>query len=51
MSEIVSSVRPGCISVARSSFLFTRESRSDRRMCARTMTFGPKETSCNKDDH
>ncbi len=51
MSEIVSSVRPGCISVARSSFRFTRESRSDRRRCARTTISGQKETSCNNDGH
>lgn len=42
---MVSLVRPGCKRVARSSFLFRRASRSDRRMCARTTTFAPKEIS------
>ena len=49
ISEMVSSARPGCISVARSSFLLARESRSDRRMCAETITQGPKEISCSNE--
>ena len=47
MSEMVSSVRLGCDRIARSSFLLSRALRSDSRRCARTLTRGPKETSCN----
>lgn len=44
---MVSSVRPGCASVARRSFRFTSTSRSESRMCAHTVMFGPNTTSCN----
>ena len=46
---MVSSERPGCISVARSNFLFTLKSRSDRRMCALTTTLGLKQIACNSE--
>lgn len=44
ISEMVTSVRPGCARVARSSFLL-RCTRSDRLTCARTLMSGPKETT------